>query len=307
MITLRQLQFALSVEQHQHFKRAAEECKVTPSALSLGIAELEKQLGVGLFERNNKQVIITPEGRAILEQAKRIMLEVSTLVNLAHSQDEPLTSPMRMGMIPTVAPFLLPVIIQEFRKTYPKFDIELCEDKTLRLIELVRTGQLDTAIVALPYDIQGLNVYPFWAENFFAVFREGEPPAKRTSISSEQLIEHKLLLLDEGHCLSDHTISVCGQYAAERKNFTFYHASLFTLMQMVASGHGTTVIPLLATHYLNNIEGRQLVAVPLQEKGPHRTLAFIVRPNYVRVPEIELLRRVLGEMLTRVFGGEIVK
>lgn len=304
MVTLRQLQFALSVERHQHFKRAAEECKVTPSALSLGIAELEKQLGLSLFERNNKQVIITPEGKTLLRQARRIMLEVSTLHNLAKSQDEPLTNPMRIGLIPTIAPFLLPMIMPALHKQYPEFTLDISEDKTSRLIERVRTGELDTAVIALPYETPGLNVYPFWEENFYAIFPQGDKMGNKTAISSEELVDHhKLLLLEEGHCLSEHAIAVCSRYNLERKNYSYHRASLFTLVQMVLGNLGTTLIPGMAIKQLAG-KGSGLNVVPLQEKGPHRKIAFIARPNYVRVPEVEILRLLSVQILRTEVGDE---
>ena len=153
MITLRQLEFALAVAKHRHFKRAAEDCNISQSALSLGIAELEKQLDTQIFERNNKQVLITPIGQDILTRAQRVFSEVSDLTTRAHSHQTPLAYPMTVGIIPTIAPYLLPKVLPTLRANYPEFRMTIVEQQTERLLEQVRYGHIDTAIIALPYAV----------------------------------------------------------------------------------------------------------------------------------------------------------
>ena len=158
MITLRQLEFALAVAKHRHFKRAAEDCNISQSALSLGIAELEKQLDTQIFERNNKQVLITPIGEDILARAQRVFSDVHRITR-AHSHQSPLAYPMTVGIIPTIAPYLLPKVLPALRANYPEFRMTIVEQQTERLLEQVRYGHIDTAIIALPYAVEGLHSF----------------------------------------------------------------------------------------------------------------------------------------------------
>lgn len=295
MITLRQLEFALAVAKHRHFKRAAEECNISQSALSLGIAELEKQLDTQIFERNNKQVLITPIGEELLERTKRIFLEINDLTVLAQGHQTPLAYPMTIGIIPTIAPFLLPKVLPTLSKQYPDFQLNIVEKQTERLIEQVRYGHIDTAIIALPYPIDGLHTFEFWQEDFYAVFGKDDPHAKRGSISSAELSESNLLLLGEGHCLTDQVLSVCS-LGRKHLNSSFYDASLNTLIQMSLAGMGVTLVPQMALYQLNT-GSPNVHAVPISEPSPHRRLAFISRLNYARVNDIRLLGDIFQQAL----------
>lgn len=295
MITLRQLEFALAVAKHRHFKRAAEECNISQSALSLGIAELEKQLDTQIFERNNKQVLITPIGEELLERTKRIFLEINDLTTLAQGHQTPLTYPMSIGIIPTIAPFLLPKVLPSLSQKYPDFQLNIIEKQTERLIEQVRYGHIDTAIIALPYPIEGLHTFEFWQEDFFAIVADGDPNAKRTSIGSHELSQSNLLLLGEGHCLTDQVLSVC---SLGKKSFksNFFDASLNTLIQMSLAGMGVTLVPEMALYQLKTSHPN-IHAIPISEPSPHRRLAFISRLNYARVNDIRLLSTIFQEAL----------
>lgn len=287
MITLRQLEFALAVAKHRHFKRAAEECNISQSALSLGIAELEKQLDTQIFERNNKHVLVTPIGEALLERASSIFLEINELTTLAHNHQKPLAYPMTIGIIPTVAPFLLPKVLPTLGQSYPNFHIQVVENKTERLLEKVRYGHIDTAIIALPYVVEGLHTFEFWQEDFFALFKKDTPEGKLDAISSSHLSQTNLLLLGEGHCLTDQVLSVC----SFNKNLTrssFAQTSLNTLIQMSLGGIGTTLVPEMALEQLYR-QHTDFRAVRLDEPSPHRRIAFISRLNYARVDDIRLL------------------
>lgn len=293
MITLRQLEFALAVAKHKHFKRAAEECNISQSALSLGIAELEKQLDTQIFERNNKQVLITPIGEELLERALRVFSEIHDLTTRAHSHQIPLAYPMTIGIIPTVAPYLLPKVLPSLKNSYPDFDLSIVEKKTERLIEQVRYGHIDTAIIALPYTIDGLHTFEFWAEDFFAIFPKGDSHAKLSHIASDELSKTNLLLLGEGHCLTDHALSVCALDKADIKS-GFSDASLNTIIQMALAGMGTTLVPKMA---LDQLSSNNICAVPISEKGPHRRLAFITRLNYARVNDVKILSEIFNKAL----------
>ncbi len=292
MITLRQLEFALAVAKHRHFKRAAEECNISQSALSLGIAELEKQLDTQIFERNNKQVLITPIGEELLERAQRVFSEISDLTTRAHSHHLPLAYPMTIGIIPTIAPYLLPKVLPDLKLKYPNFEIAVMEKQTERLLEQVRYGHIDTAIVALPYTVDGLHTFEFWEENFYAIFPKDDKHSTKSSLSSAELFENDVLLLGEGHCLTDQALSVCAMDKHDLKS-GFSDASLNTLIQMAKVGVGTTLVPKMALEQI----GDEVTALPLNEPGPHRRLAFVTRLNYARVNDVKMLSKVFNEAL----------
>ena len=296
MITLRQLEFALAVAKHRHFKRAAEECNISQSALSLGIAELEKQLDTQIFERNNKQVLITPIGEALLERAQRIFSDINDLTALAHNHQTPLAYPMTIGIIPTVAPYLLPKVLPSLTAQYPNFRFNVIEQQTERLIEQVRYGHIDTAIIALPYPLDGLHAFEFWQEDFFALFPTSDPNSTLDAVTADTLSKTNLLLLGEGHCLTDQALSVCALSKSE-VNSRFSDASLNTLIQMSLAGMGTTLVPEMALYQLRQ-QHEDIHAIPIAEAGPHRRLAFISRLNYARVNDIRLLGDVFQQALS---------
>lgn len=294
MITLRQIQFALAVARHQHFKRAAEDCNISQSALSLGIAEMEKQLGVIMFERNNKQVLITPIGMELLERGQKIYLDAQQLVARAHAGQEALCFGMKLGFIPTIAPFLLPVILPIIRRNYPTFTLNISEANSERLIDAVRTGHLDAAVLALPFATDGLDTYAFGEENFLVLTHREDPLCKETKISSEQLQNLPLLLLEEGHCLSAHFLDACKlRHVIGKDNFK--QATLNTLIQLAANGMGVTLIPEIARQHIHNYP--TLHSVPLDAPGPHRRLALVTRPNYPRTGDLDILSTLFSEAL----------
>ncbi|MFW2177808.1 MULTISPECIES: hydrogen peroxide-inducible genes activator [unclassified Moraxella] len=297
MITLRQLEFALAVAKLKHFKRASEECNISQSALSLGIAELERQLGTQIFERNNKQVLITPIGSEILERAKRIFSEVNDLVTRVQTHQTPLAYPMSIGMIPTIAPFLLPKVLPFLNEKFTHFRPNIVEEQTERLIDKVRYGVIDTAIIALPYPTDGLLCFEFWSEDFLAVFAKGDKQPTVEQIDTDELMNSDLMLLGEGHCLTDHALSVCNLEKSKVKNY-FSDASLNTLIQMALNGMGTTLVPEIAVHQIHQ-QNPNAIMRPLSEKGPHRRLAFITRLNYARVDDVNLLGKLFAEALEK--------
>ena len=286
MITLRQIQFALAVARHKHFKRAAEECNISQSALSLGIAEMEKNLGVIVFERNNKQVVITPIGEELLRRAQQIYLDAQQLVEHAHAGQETLHFPMAVGFIPTIAPYLLPQALPVIRHEYPDFELNIREDVSERLVSAVHNGMLDAAVIALPYDTPGLNAFEFGQERFYVVAHENNPLSKQDKITAKQLRQGTLLLLSEGHCLKDHIMEVC-KFRDDISPDSFREASLNTLVQMAVNDMGVTLVPEMALPSLQNQPHIRTVALDVAE--PHRRLAVITRPNYPRTAELETL------------------
>ncbi|MDO4642668.1 MAG: hydrogen peroxide-inducible genes activator [Cardiobacteriaceae bacterium] len=296
MITLRQIQFALAVSRHKHFKRAAEECNISQSALSLGIAEMEKNLGVIVFERNNKQVVITPIGEELLRRAQQIYLDAQQLVEHAHAGQETLRFPMSIGFIPTVAPYLLPQALPVIREAYPYFEFNIREDASERLIASVHNGIIDAAVIALPYETPGLNTFEFWQERFFVVVHKDNPLGQQEKISPKQLRQGNLLLLSEGHCLKDHIIDIC-KFRDGISPDSFREASLNTLVQMAINNMGITLVPEIALPSLQI--HKDIRTILLDVAAPHRRLAVIVRPNYPRTSELETLIELFKTALNR--------
>ncbi|SUO93993.1 hydrogen peroxide-inducible genes activator [Suttonella ornithocola] len=297
MITLRQIQFALAVARHRHFKRAAEECNISQSALSLGIAELEKNLGVAIFERNNKQVVITPIGAELLERAQKVYLDAQQLVERAHAGQNDLGFAMSIGFIPTIAPFLLPLALPIIREKYPDFEMNVSEDTSERLLNAVQTGRIDAAVLALPFETPGLNVFEFGQENFYVLVHKDDKLANKKLITSNDLKNAHLLLLGEGHCLRDHVMEVCKlQY--EMGKDMFKDASLNTLIQLTANNMGVTLIPEMALPQMKHLPN--LKAIPLDAKGPHRRLAVATRPNYPREKDLKTLIQLFSQSLAPI-------
>ena len=295
MISLKQLTYALAVQETRHFKQAAERCFVSQSTLSSAIAELETQLGVQLFERDNKKVLITPIGEQILTRAQSVITQIQDIEQLAKSQSVPLSQPMTLGVIPTIGPYLLPKVLPALRDLYPGFSLSLVEEQSAVLVDQVRRGILDTAIIALPYPLEGLLSFSFWQEDFYAVCHNEAELASLAHIDHTVLEDTSLLLLREGHCLTDHALSVC-QMSRPQQDNAFAGTSLFTLVQMVAGKMGATLVPEMALDVL--LQGYQeLRAMHLDEPGPHREIAFIVRPNYAGVSDIEELKTLFVQTL----------
>jgi LysR family transcriptional regulator, hydrogen peroxide-inducible genes activator len=297
MITLKQLRYALAVEQTLHFKKASEQCNVSPSALSTALHELESQLKVQLFERDNKQVLLTTKGKDILHRARQILLQVDDLEQFAKNQNEALSGELSIGLIPTIAPFLLPHILPALQTSYPNLSLTLVEEQSHVLVEKVRFGELDAAILALPYPCEGLLSFPFHAEDFYWIAHRDNELAHLHEISSDKLELSKLMLLKEGHCLKDHILEAC-HLQKQSAEHGFSATSLNTLVQMVAGGLGTTLVPEMALEQLHR-QNPELAAVHLNEPSPHRTIAFIVRPGYTRLNSIEALSSLCREVVKK--------
>lgn len=287
MITLRQIQFALAVARHHHFKRAAEECNISQSALSLGIAEMEKILGVVIFERNNKQVVVTPLGEELLERAQKIYLDAQQLEQRARAGQGMLSFSMKLGFIPTIAPFLLPEALPLIRQKQPDFELDITEDQSSRLINAVQSGELDAAVLALPYDVGSLETMEFGDERFFVIFHKDHPLAAHKKITTNDLLDTHLLLLPEGHCLRDHILDVCKMHNLISTS-NFQNASLNTVIELVANNMGVTLVPEIALPQMSRYKNVRIR--PLDVPGPHRRLALITRNNYPRQQDLIILK-----------------
>ncbi|MCH9697597.1 MAG: LysR family transcriptional regulator [Gammaproteobacteria bacterium] len=295
MISIKQLIYALAVEETLHFKKASEQCNISQSALSTALNELEKELGLQIFERDNKKVLVTAVGKQVLQQARSIWLQVEDLQHFAESQQAPLSYPLTVGMIPTIAPYLLPILLPVLSKRYPQAKLDIVENQSHILVDQVRRGEIDTAISALPFHCDGLLTMTFWEEDFYWVTLKGNQHSQQLEITSKELGHCNLLLLKEGHCLKDQVLSVCNrteQFASQ----SFSASSLNTLIQMVLGNMGTTLIPEMAIGQLTS-QHNSLSVVHLNEPGPHRQIAFILRPNFTRLAAIETLILLCKEKL----------
>lgn len=296
MISIKQLRYALAVEKTLHFKRAAEQCHVSQSALSTALTGLESHLGLQIFERDNKKVLVTPVGKEVLNRAKNIVLEVQDLEHLADSQKLPLSFPITVGVIPTIAPYLIPEIFPLLNKKFPLAQINVVEEQSAILVDMVRSGHIDTAILALPYPCDGLLTMEFWQEDFYWISLRGAEHSQQKEITSNEIVGCKLMLLNEAHCLKGHILDVCN-LSDKSANHQFGATSLNTLIQMVQGNLGTTLIPAMAKEQL--IDGHKLAAVHLNEPSPHRRIAFILRPNYTRLSSIEALADICNKAFSK--------
>lgn len=296
MISLKQLHYALAIEKTLHFKKAAEILNVSQSALSAAITELEKQLDATIFERNNKQVLITNYGQLVLNKAKKVKVELDDLLQIPLPSSQPLSNPMTIGVIPTIGPYLLPKVLPELRQQYPDFKLKIIEEQSHMLLAKLRTGAIDTAIIALPYPIEGLISFEFWQEDFHLVCHKDECPSNIKEISSKELELGKLMLLKDGHCLKEHIFAACK--FEQKQESDFDSASLHTLIQMVAGKLGTTFVPQMALDQLIYNESA-LKSIHLNESGPHRRIAFVIRANYIRTQELSILMDIFTKELIK--------
>jgi LysR family transcriptional regulator, hydrogen peroxide-inducible genes activator len=291
--SLRQLRYLTALADTLNFRAAAQACFVTQSTLSAGIKELESLLGVQLLERDTRNVRLTPAGEEIVGRARSLVAQAEDLAEAAHAAGEPLAGPTRLGVIPTIAPFVLPKVLPELRRRYPKLRLYLREDLTDRLLERLRSGELDFALIALPYDTRDLAVRPLMKDEFWFVSLEGDPLAKHKAVAVEALDPRDVVLLEEGHCLRDHALQACGKHAPWSESLV-EATSLTTLLQMVEGGLGVTLLPEIALKS-GLLDHTRLVARPFSRRIPSRTLALAGRPTSGRLEEMELLAKLIEE------------
>ncbi len=299
--SLRQLRYLVSLSETLHFGRAAEECNVTQSTLSAGIAELERLLGAELVERSRRKVLLTPLGRETVARARDLLAGAEDLVEAVKAAQEPLSGPLRMGVIPTIGPYALARVLPALPGRYPRLSLRLREEQTARVLEHVEEGRLDVGLIALPYDTGGLVVEEIGDERLFLAVPEGHPFAEMGAVSIEALSNEPMLLLEDGHCLREHALQACG-LSGRRRNEAFQATSLPTLLQLVAAGHGLTVVPAMAVDCeLRAMPGIALVA--LRGPNPRRGLALVWRATSARAAEFTLFGDLLRDALAPITDG----
>ena len=294
--SLRQLRYLVELSERLNFRQAAEASFITQSTLSAGIKELESVLGVQLVERDTRRVRITPVGEEVVKRARQLLASTQDLVELAKGAAEPLSGLLGLGVIPTIAPFLLPTLLPQLRRRYPRLRLHLREDLTERLLERLRGGQLDMAVIALPYDVGELVVRELFTDEFWFVAREDDPQARNKTVPVNQLDPDKILLLEEGHCLRDHAIAACKARAPNEPGIEA--TSLNTLVQMVEGGMGVTLLPAMT---LNGgiLKGTHLISRPFASQVPSRTVALVSRPSSARRGDFDLLADFIIELEQR--------
>lgn len=292
--TLKHLKYFISVAKFKHFGRAADACFVTQPTLSAAIREFEDILGVQLLERTKRSVLITPIGEEVLKRAKDILVQADSLMEMARSKGAPLNGELRLGVIPTIGPYLLPQIMEDVRRHFPDLTLYLKEDQTERLLAALKEGQLDVLILALPYESDAIDSYTFMQDRFFCALAKDHPLAQKKQIENQQIISENLLLLEEGHCLRDHAMAACSWEGARNIN-EFGATSLSTIVHMVANGLGITLLPEMAIK-AGITRGTDLITIPLAKSSPPRDIGLVWRKTSGRKEEFTLLGHFLKEI-----------
>src|SRR5215217_3760068 len=280
--TVKQLQYLVALRQHGHFGRAAEASFVTQSTLSAGLREIENLLGVVLVERTRRVVRFTPLGQRIAEKALRVLREAEELTDLARAEGKPLHGELRLGVIPTIAPFLLPTMLPRLREQWPNLKLFLREETSQSACEALQRGQLDCVLLALPYACGDVDKAPLLDDRLFVAFPRGEAPPEAT-IDPSAIDESRLLMLEDGHCLKDHALSACNRPEL-RAEAAILGTSLHTLVQMVDNGLGMTLLPQMAVE-AGILKGTGVVARRLDADHPSRRIALVWRRGSPREKE----------------------
>lgn len=301
-MTLTELRYIVTLAQEQHFGRAAEKCFVSQPTLSIAVKKLEDELGVALFERSKTRVKPTPLGENIVKQAQLVLEQTSAIKDLATAGKDQLRSPLQVGAIFTIGPYLFPHFIPELQKRAPDMPLYVEEGFTATLRQRLRNGELDVIIVALPFTEADVVTQPLYDEPFVVLLPNGHPLAEQEAIHSEELEQHNILLLGEGHCFRDQVFEACPNlrpsaetaHSSAKIHTAAEGSSLETLRHMVASGLGITILPAsaaISTFYNSS----QLVTRPFAENAPRRTVALAWRASFPRHKAIDVLRQAINQ------------
>jgi len=301
-----QLRYLVTLAETQHFGRAASACAVTQSTLSAGLIALERALDAALLDRSaSKRVAFTPLGLEIVARARAALLALEAIPEAALAARSPMSGPLRLGVIPTIGPFLLPRLMPALRRAFPRLRLYLHEDTTARCLERLATNRLDLILLALPCDCAGADTLPVTRDEFVVAMPESSPLAALDRIPPARLATERLLLLEEGNCLRDQTLAVCANARPESPD-GYAATSLHTLVQMVAGGLGVTLLPRIAVE-AGVTTGADLALRPLAGRGAWRTIGLAWRPGSPRESDFRALGQALSEVCdvrTQAWGGE---
>ncbi|CAL8475198.1 MULTISPECIES: hydrogen peroxide-inducible genes activator [Caballeronia] len=302
-MTLTELKYIVAVARERHFGRAAEACFVSQPTLSVAIKKLEDELNVQIFERGTSEVSVTPIGEQIVTQAQRVLEQTLAIKEIAKQGKDPLVGPLRLGVIYTIGPYLLPTLVKQMIKSVPQMPLMLQENYTLKLIELLKQGEIDVAIMALPFPETGLMVRALYDEPFVVAMPSGHAWENRAKIDPDDLKQETMLLLGSGHCFRDHVLGVCPELMRFSQNAdgiqkTFEGSSLETIRHMVASGVGITVLPRMSVSevrpHAGGIDSGLLSYVPFDEPVPDRRVVLAWRKSFTRMPAIDAISEAIA-------------
>ncbi len=294
-MTLTELRYIVAVARERHFGRAADSCFVSQPTLSVAIKKLEDELNVTLFERGSTEIGITPIGAQIVEQARKVLEEAGRIKELAKGGKNPLVGPLRLGVIYTIGPYLLPHLVPALMKSAPQMPLMLQENFTVKLVELLRNGEIDAAIMALPLPDAGLMIQPVYDEPFVVAVPAGHAWETRKQVSAAELKNETMLMLGVGHCFRDQVLEVCPEMArfssgADGVQKSFEGSSLETIRHMVASGIGITVLP--ESSIPEKPSKRDLLRyIPFTKPVPDRRVVIAWRKSFTRLEAVEALRQ----------------
>jgi LysR family hydrogen peroxide-inducible transcriptional activator len=297
-MTLTELKYIVAVARERHFGRAAEACFVSQPTLSVAIKKLEDELNVQIFERGTSEVSVTPIGEQIVTQAQRVLEQTLAIKEIAKQGKDPLVGSLRLGVIYTIGPYLLPTLVKQMIKRVPQMPLMLQENYTLKLIELLKQGEIDVAIMALPFPETGLMLRPLYDEPFVVALPSGHAWEHRSKIDPDDLKQETMLLLGSGHCFRDHVLGVCPELMRFSQNAdgiqkTFEGSSLETIRHMVASGVGITVLPRTSVQevkpHAGGVDSGLLSYVAFGEPVPDRRVVLAWRKSFTRMPAIEAI------------------
>lgn len=295
--TFKQLKYLCAIAKARHFGQAAKDCHVSQSTLSTAIHELEEHLGVILIERSNKRAHLTRLGEEVVSRSRDILVNVSDLVSLCNTSEKPFSHELRLGVIPTIAPYLLPSLLQLMRNEYPDFKLSLKEELSEVLVERLNNGELDVLLLALPYPSRGATTCHLFYDDFLLACPDNHPLASTHPLQLDDLDNQDLLLLEDGHCLRDHALEAC-KLNTNELSVPYQATSLNTLVLMVANGMGITLLPKMA------IDAHILADIPVTvkhfiEEKVWRSVGLLWRNSSPRKDEFELL----GKLLQQLWGN----
>ncbi len=297
-MTLSELRYLVAVADLRHFGHAAERCHITQSTLSTQLRKLEDFLGITLFERTSRAVTVTPIGESIVIRARRIIEEADQICDLARQNEGLLSSTLKLGIIPTLSPYLLPVFLEALHRAHPQLRVVLREDLTDNLIDALAAYEVDVLLLALPADVHGLHALTLFTEPFWVAFPAGDALGRQTAVTEQDLEGRRLLLLAEGHCLREQALAVCGQQSRRNRSASdvLRANSLETICAMVAAGLGCTLLPALAVPRLAGA-GSGVEARPFKASGANRRIGLLWRMAFPRSDDLVALGKFIQDRL----------
>lgn len=288
--SITQLEYVMAVYKHGHFAKAAEACSVTQPTLSMQIQKLEEELGVVIFDRSKKPILLTEAGQRLIEQIQLILFEVKKIEGLLHTSEE-VVGELSVGIIPTVAPYILPRFLPILEKSYPHVTLNIREMQTNRIIEALENDELDVGLLATPLKISKVFEKPLYYEPFMVMCKRGHPHAQTKKVKYSSLKDDDIWLLEEGHCLRHQVLDICSTRKSKNRKFKFESGSLETLKNLVEKYGGYTLLPQLAIEGL----GTEAVVVPFEKPAPGREIGLVYRREHYKSDLIEALAKSILE------------